>query len=229
MAPNHDEKAVVIICLGLNPYSLDKTLQSLMVCSGVLDYFRAIHGRGYIMTINFSGTRLLQAKTPEMAEACLREECYDWAGVLERAEQRMGKDTPEQCRHCELVFVGTDEVPKKIRDVPGVCQRLRLNGIRINSIVVEPTLGKEEGSGPVPMRGWTMLTPSREYHHPDDSDEEDSEWNMVRIARATGGLTLEPNTEGKLAVHQLFGEMFRRWGEDYWKSASNSKKIGARQ
>lgn len=61
-----------------------------------------------------------------------------------------------------------------------------------------------------------MLTPSLQYH--DDGKRENDGFGMVGLARATGGLTLEPTSEGKLAVHQLFGEMFRRWGEEYWKT-----------
>lgn len=215
------DKALIIICLGKNPYSPEKTLQSLMICSGILDYFRAIHGKGYLMTINFSGTKLLAAKTPAMAEASLRDDCSDWAGALQRAEERMEQDSPRRYRYCEIVLVGTDEVPSRIEDAPELCQRLKLDGIRINSMVVEPILKDEEGAGATQTGGWRMLTPSLQFY--DDGEEEEGRLGMVGLARATGGLTLEPNTEGKLAVHQLFGEMFRRWGKDYWDSNGTNR------
>lgn len=224
---SHD-KAAVVLCLGFNPHSLDKTMDSLTVCSGILDYFRAIHGRGYIMTINFSGTRLLQAKTPEEAGACIREECLDWKTVLDRAVERINNDAPASCKYVEVVLVGTDEVPSKIKDSAELCRGFRTSGVRINSILVEASSASE---GPAPEAypsnsGWTVLD-----HSPTSQGswyEEEDGWGMIRIARETGGLTLSPNTEGKLAIHQLFSEMFRRWGEDYWKAASaDTKRRGA--
>lgn len=215
---SHFDKAIIIICLGINPTARDKPLKSLLVCSGVLDYFRAIQGRGYIMTINFSGSKLLQATTPAMLEACLREDGTSWASVLRRAEERISRDAPQQCGHCEIVCVGTDQVPfPAAEDGPAVwSQRLRRRGIRVNSIVVQDEPGT---AGSYKNGSWRMLTPSAQYD--DDSDTETEGRGIGELARATGGLTLEPNAEGKLAVHQLFGEMFRRWGEDYWRSASS--------
>lgn len=217
------DKAIVIICLGKNPYATEKTLQSLVVCSGILDYFRAIHGKGYLMTINFSGTKLLQAKTPEMAEDSLRDDCNDWAGALQRAQERLEQDAPpgRRYRHCEIVLVGTDEVPSRIEDAPATCQRLKLDGIRVNSVVVEPARNDEDST--TRMGGWRVLTPSLQFY--DDGEEEEGGYGMVGLARATGGLTLEPNSEGKLAVHQLFGEMFRRWGKDYWDSSASRAPV----
>lgn len=229
------DKAAVVLCLGLHPQSLDKTIQSLVVCSGVLDYFRAIHGRGYIMTVNFSGTKLLQANTHDEGAACLREDCPDWRTVLDKAITRVRRDAPESCRYIELILIGTDEVPSGIADPAAVCRELREGGIRINSIVLEgggAGGGGADGTGDGPdgssgrnawkNNGWVVLDDEN-----DDDDDEDGAsrkntkgWNMTRFARETGGLSLFPNTEGKLAIHQLFGEMFRRWGDNYWKSAA---------
>lgn len=232
---SQDDRAAVVICLGINPYSPEKTMQGLVVCSGILDYFRAIQGRGYIMTINFSGTRLLQAKTPEQAAACLREDCADWAGVLDKAVQRLRRDAPA-CRHVEVVLVGTDEVPSHVRDSAELCRRFKGNGIRINSILIEPT-GDDENGGGGPNGGsgrgfsntgggWTILdgSPTSSVRASSLYDAEPDVWGMVRLARETGGLSLLPNTEGKLAMHQLFSEMFRRWGEGYWKSTTAGQK-----
>lgn len=225
------DRAAVIICLGIHPHNPDKTLQSLMVCSGVLDYFRAIHGNGYIMTINFSGTKLLQAKTPEQAAASLREDCEDWSTVLDRAVNRVKRDAPSSCKFVEIILIGTDEVPCRIRDCATLCGQFKASALRINSILVEPPA--DDGSGAPPAytkpSGWTILSsPSRSSYYPEDVAQEpesyedvfEDGWGMVRIARETGGLTLLPNAEGKLAIHQLFSEMFRRWGESYWKSAT---------
>lgn len=225
----YDDKAAVVICLGINPYSSDKTMQGLMVCSGILDYFRAIHGRGYIMTINFSGTRLLQAKTPEQAAACLREDCLDWSSVLDRAVARLRRDAPASCSHIEVVLVGTDDVPSRVRDPADACAKLRANGVRVNSILIEAPGDDDDGTGrPAPKAGgWTILDGSPTKDRADSWYEEPVEvasWGMVRLARETGGLSLLPNTEGKLAMHQLFSEMFRRWGEGYWKSASAGQR-----
>lgn len=231
----HDDKAVVVICLGINPYSSEKTLQGLMVCSGILDYFRAINGRGYIMTVNFSGTRLLQAKTPEQAAACLREDCLDWSSVLDRAVARLRRDAPAAaCRHVEVVLVGTDDVPSRVRDPASACARLRGNGVRVNSILIESpgddgddddSSGRGRGSSIPKAGGWKILDGSPTTDRSDSWYEpEEVSWGMVRLARETGGLSLLPNTEGKLAMHQLFSEMFRRWGEGYWKSASAGQK-----
>lgn len=213
------DKAVVIICLGPNPYSSEKTLQSLMVCSGILDYFRSIDGKGYIMTINFSGTKMLQAKTPEMAEASLRDDCEDWAGALHRVDERLAQ-TPQHCRHCEVIFVGTKEVPSRIQNAPALCRRLKARGVRINSVMVEPTVVDPAGPGAGPLRGWKMLTPSAPFFDENDPEKQEVGSGMLELARATGGLTLFPNTEGKLAVHNLFSEMFRRWGKGYWESTA---------
>lgn len=219
----------MVICLGINPYSPEKTMQGLVVCSGILDYFRAIQGRGYIMTINFSGTRLLQAKTPEQAAACLREDCTDWAGVLDKAVNRLRRDAPS-CRHVEVVLVGTDEVPSHIRDSADLCRRFKGNGIRINSILIEPTNEDADGGRRGTRSfssggGWTILDGSPTSARASSMYEPEPDvWGMVRLARETGGLSLLPNTEGKLAMHQLFSEMFRRWGEGYWKSTSAGQK-----
>lgn len=220
------EKAAVIVCLGLNPNSLDKTMQSLVVCSGILDYFRAIHGRGYIMTINFSGTKLLKAKNPDQAQACLREDCYDWDAVIARAAERASADVPESCRYVELVLVGTDEVPCRVDRPDALCRQLKARGIRINSVVIEPGADGVNRSSFMPQAagGWIVIDNSPKGDaHPRRGDGP-ADWGMVQLARGTGGLTLMPNTEGKLAIHQLFSEMFRRWGEAYWKSAGASKK-----
>lgn len=236
---DYDDKAALVICLGINPQSEEKTLQGLVVCSGILDYFRAIHGRGYIMTINFSGTKLLAARTPEQAAACLREECKDWSSVIDRAVMRLRRDAPAACRHTEVVLVGTDEVPSRVRDPEDACARLRGNGVRVNSIVIEASAdegGESDGEGgggrgggvmrgaARKMGGWKIISQvserTKSWYEPDV----EGSWGMVRLARETGGLSLLPNAEGKLAMHQLFSEMFRRWGETYWKSASAGQK-----
>lgn len=213
---SRSDKAVIIICLGPNPTSPEKTMQSLKVCSGILDYFRGVHGKGYLMAINFSLTKLVQAKTPEMAEASLRNDCHDWAGALQRAHERLAQDSPRRYRHCEIVLVGTDEVPSRVEDASTLCERLNLDGVRVNSIMVEPKVSDEDGAAATSLGEWAIVTPTFE--------EEDGGWGMIRLARATGGLSLEPNSEGKLAVHQLFGEMFRRWGKDYWASANTTRQ-----
>lgn len=225
-AADSSDKAALVLCLGLHPDSLDKTMQSLVVCSGVLDYFRAIHGRGFIMTVNFSGTKLLSASNHVEGQACLREDCPDWRTVLDKALARVRRDAPESCKYIEVVLIGTDEVPSGIRDPDAVCRDFRASGVRINSIVLEGAGSDDYGvvggggsGGPSSFNknGWVII------------DEEGAPsynegWHMARFARETGGLTLFPNTEGKLAIHQLFGEMFRRWGDEYWKKASAGMK-----
>lgn len=211
------DKAAVVLCLGLHPSSLDKTMQSLIVCSGVLDYFRAIHGRGFIMTVNFSGTKLLNANNHVEGQACLREDCPDWRAVLDKALARVRRDAPASCKYIEVVLIGTDDVPSGIRDPEAVCNEFRDSGVRINAIVLDAVDGGGPASSSFNKNGWVII------------DEEGSSsytegWSMARFARETGGLTLFPNTEGKLAIHQLFGEMFRRWGEEYWKKASAGLK-----
>lgn len=222
MSNADSDKAAVVLCLGLHPSSLDKTMQSLVVCSGVLDYFRAIHGRGFIMTVNFSGTKLLSASNHVEGQACLREDCPDWRAVLDKALARVRRDAPESCKYIEVVLIGTDEVPSGIRDPDALCREFRASGVRINSIVLEG-VGSEYGvvgsgnASSFNKNGWIIIdeegTPS--YNEG---------WSMARFARETGGLTLFPNTEGKLAIHQLFGEMFRRWGDEYWKKATAGVK-----
>lgn len=230
MDGSNAENAAVVLCLGLHPTSLDKTMQSLVVCSGVLDYFRAIHGRGFIMTVNFSGTKLLRASNHVEGEACLREDCHDWRSVLDKALDRVRRDAPESCKHVEVVLIGTDEVASGIPDPDAVCREFRGGGVRINSIVLEG--GEDAGGGDgggvggpggvggksaFHKNGWVIIDE-------DGAPSYTEGWNMARFARETGGLTLFPNTEGKLAIHQLFGEMFRRWGEDYWKKAAAGMK-----
>lgn len=195
-------------------------MQSLVVCSGVLDYFRAIHGRGFIMTVNFSGTKLLSASNHKEGQACLREDCPDWRTVLEKALSRARRDAPESCKYIEVVLIGTDEVPSGIRDPEAMCREFRQNGVRINSIVLEGgsaqgVVGATQSS--FNNNGWIIIDDEGMPTHTEG-------WSMSRFARETGGLTLFPNTEGKLAIHQLFGEVFRRWGDNYWKKASVAMK-----
>ncbi|KAF3768570.1 hypothetical protein M406DRAFT_326998 [Cryphonectria parasitica EP155] len=222
---DQSDRAAVIVCLGPHPQSLDKTMQSLVVCSGILDYFRATQGRGYIMTINFSGTRLLQARDPDEAQACLREDCRDWSAILARAAERARADAPETCRHVEVVLVGTNDCPAGAADLDTLCRQLKAQGIRVNAVVVEPespTSGRTRSSFvPGLAGGWIVLDdgPAGEARRRQTGPN----WGMVQIARGTGGLTLMPNAEGKLAIYQLFTEIFRRWGEQYWSMAAAHK------
>lgn len=157
-------------------------------------------------------------------EACLREDCPDWRSVLDKALARVRRDAPESCKYIEVVLIGTDEVPSGIPDPDVVCREFRASGVRINAIVLEGGAGGEyggvgggvggDGQSAFNKNGWIMIDETE-----DGAPSYTDGWNMARFARETGGLTLFPNTEGKLAIHQLFGEMFRRWGDEYWKKA----------
>src|SRR4051812_19676782 len=88
-------RAAIVICLGLSPISHDRTMKSLAICSGVLDYLRGIQGRGYIMTVNFSGRRLMQSNSPKTAEQCIRGDCEKWCDVLEAASRLLKRNGAE--------------------------------------------------------------------------------------------------------------------------------------
>lgn len=216
-------RAAIVICLGLSPVSQDRTMKSLAICSGVLDYLRDVQGRGCIMTVNFSGRRLMQSNSPKLAEQCIREDCEDWCDVLDAAS-RLVKRNAAECTELEVLLVGTDEVPCR-GDPLSICQAYRGNGIRINSILTDstqPTTSPQQGSGRRPER-FEIISVADPFADPEEDAMSAAQrtrgWDMTRLARETGGLTLSPNTEGKLALHLLFGEMFRRWGEQYWRVA----------
>lgn len=198
-------------------------MKSLAICSGVLDYLRDVQGRGCIMTVNFSGRRLLQSNSPKLAEQCIREDCEDWCDVLDAAS-RLVKRNAAGCTELEVLLVGTDEVPCR-GDPASVCQACKGNGIRINSILTDstqPTSSPQQGSGRRHER-FEIISVADPFADPEEdavpAAQRTRGWDMTRLARETGGLTLRPNTEGKLALHLLFGEMFRRWGEQYWRAA----------
>jgi hypothetical protein len=216
-------RAAIVICLGLSPVSQDRTMRSLAVCSGVLDYLRAVQGRGCIMTVNFSGRRLMQSNSPKLAEQCIREDCEDWCDVLNAASRLVKRNAPE-CTELEVLLVGPDEVPCR-GDPASICQAYKGNGIRINSILTDSTQSTTSpllGSGGRKTERFEIISVADPFADPEEdamsAAQRGREWDMTRLARETGGLTLSPNTEGKLAVHLLFGEMFRRWGEKYWKA-----------
>ncbi|KAI3395864.1 hypothetical protein diail_801 [Diaporthe ilicicola] len=215
-------RAAIVICLGLSPLSQDRTMKSLAICSGVLDYLRDVQGRGCIMTVNFSGRRLLQSNSPKVAEQCIREDCEDWCDILDAAS-RLVKRNAAECTELEVVLVGTSEVPCR-GDPASMCQAYKGNGIRINSILTEPaqaTASPTQG-GRQKAERFEIISVADPFADPEDDDmfvrQDTGGWDMTRLARETGGLTLSPNTEGKLALHLLFGEMFRRWGEGYWRA-----------
>lgn len=216
-------RAAIVICLGLSPVSQDRTMKSLAICSGVLDYLRDVQGRGCIMTVNFSGRRLLQSNSPKLAEQCIREDCEDWCDVLDAAS-RLVKRNAAECTELEVLLVGTDEVP--CRGDPGsVCQAYKGNGIRINSILTDSTqtTSSPQQGGSRRTDRFEIISVADPFADPDEdamsAGQRSRGWDMTRLARETGGLTLSPNTEGKLALHLLFGEMFRRWGEQYWRAS----------
>ncbi|KAH8780299.1 hypothetical protein F5883DRAFT_638839 [Diaporthe sp. PMI_573] len=215
-------RAAIVICLGLSPVSQDRTMKSLAICSGVLDYLRDVQGRGCIMTVNFSGRRLLQSNSPKLAEQCIREDCEDWCDVLDAAS-RLVKRNAAECTELEILLVGTDEVPCR-GDPASLCQAYKGNGIRINSILTDstqPTTSPQQGSSRRTER-FEVISVADPFVDPGEdamaAGRRTRGWDMTRLARETGGLTLSPNTEGKLALHLLFGEMFRRWGEQYWRA-----------
>ena len=215
-------RAAIVICLGLSPVSQDRTMKSLAICSGVLDYLRDVQGRGCIMTVNFSGRRLLQSNSPKLAEQCIREDCEDWCDVLDAAS-RLVKRNAAECTELEILLVGTDEVPCR-GDPASLCQAYKGNGIRISSILTDstqPTTSPQQGSSRRTER-FEVISVADPFVDPEEdamaAGRRTRGWDMTRLARETGGLTLSPNTEGKLALHLLFGEMFRRWGEQYWRA-----------
>lgn len=215
-------RAAIVICLGLSPVSQDRTMKSLAICSGVLDYLRDVQGRGCIMTVNFSGRRLLQSNSPKLAEQCIREDCEDWCDVLDAAS-RLVKRNAAECTELEILLVGTDEVPCR-GDPASLCQAYKGNGIRINSILTDstqPTTSPQQSSSRRTER-FEVISVADPFVDPEEdavaAGRRTRGWDMTRLARETGGLTLSPNTEGKLALHLLFGEMFRRWGEQYWRA-----------
>lgn len=179
------------------------------------------------MAVNFSATRLLHARTPAQAEASLRDDSYDWGAVLDRAVERLDRDVPagagdDRKRHVEILLVGTNEVPAVKSSSAALCARFRARGMRVNAVLVGASAAEAAAlgdSGPaLEENGWTIVEDS-----PGSSTtwyEDDEAWGMVRLARETGGLVLWPDEGGRLAVHQLFGEMFRRWGEAYWNSSA---------
>lgn len=215
-------RAAIVICLGLSPVSQDRTMKSLAICSGVLDYLRDVQGRGCIMTVNFSGRRLLQSNSPKIAEQCIREDCEDWCDVLDAASRLVKRNAPD-CTEMEVVLVGTDEVPCR-GDAVSMCQAFKGNGIRVNSILTDSTqqTASPTQAGIRKTERFEIISVAGPFADPEESGpfmrQLPGAWDMTRLARETGGLTLSPNTEGKLALHLLFGEMFRRWGEEYWKA-----------